>query len=62
MKQKTFDCVKMKWEIQQNLMREMKDLSPEAKREYTINKITSNPLLSRIWNLRKHRRASVTGV
>ena len=49
MKNKRFDCVQMKWDIQQNLLRQMKSLSPEEEDDFTMKKIMSNPTLSKIW-------------
>ncbi|MBC8204987.1 hypothetical protein ISS30_10495 [bacterium] len=49
MKDKRFDCVQMKWDIQKRLLREMKGLSPDEEDDFTRKKILSNPVLSKIW-------------
>ena len=49
MKDKRFDCVQMKWDIQQNLLRQMKGLSVEEEDDFTMKKIISHPALSKIW-------------
>ncbi len=49
MKEKTFDCVKMKNEIQQELLNEMRALSPEEWNKATAKIISSNPILASVW-------------
>ena len=49
MKKKTFDCVKMKNEIQQELLHEMRALSPDEWNETTAKVILSNSILSSVW-------------
>jgi hypothetical protein len=46
---KTFDCVKMKQEIQQQLLEKMRDMTPEEQRQFTEDTILSNPKLARFW-------------
>ena len=41
---KTFDCVKMKHDIQQEILREMEGLSSEEKRQWTERAILSETL------------------
>ena len=58
MKAKTFDCVKMKHDIQQKILQEMEGLSTEEKRRRTEEAILSDPVLGRIWkNARRVRTA-----
>ncbi len=49
MKDKTFDCVKLKNDIQQELLDEMRTLSPDEWNEATAKVISSNPILASIW-------------
>ena len=49
MKSKTFDCVKMKHDIQQAILRDLAGLSPEQQRRKTEEMIESDPVLARIW-------------
>jgi len=58
MKQNTFDCVKMKHDIQQRIQREMGGLSTQEKRRRTEEAIVADPLLGRIW--RDVRRVRTT--
>ena len=46
---KTFDCVRMKHEIQQKLLEKMRDMTPEEQRRFTEDIILSNPKLARFW-------------
>jgi len=46
---KTFDCVRMKNEIQQKLLEKMRDMTPEEQRKFTEDIILSNPKLARFW-------------
>ena len=46
---KTFDCVRMKHEIQQKLLEKMRDMTPEEQRRFTEETILSNPELARFW-------------
>lgn len=49
MKAKSFDCVKMKHDIQQELIHDMKDLSTDEKRRLSEKSILADPVLGRIW-------------
>ena len=49
MKDKAFDCVRMKHEIQKQLQDEFKGLSKEERRRRTESLILSDPILARIW-------------
>lgn len=42
---KSFDCVQMKWEIQQRLDRELAGLTPEQAREEQRRRIEEDPAL-----------------
>ena len=53
-KTKTFDCVRMKHDIQQQILREFAGLTPEEQRRKTREMIESDPVLARLW-----RRAEV---
>ena len=56
MKQKTFDCVQMKHEIQQRILRETQGLSTQQKRRRTEQAIAADPILGPIWrNVRRVR-------
>ena len=44
-KPKQFDCVQMKWDIQQRLLRELDRLSPEEARLAQQQRIAADPLL-----------------
>jgi hypothetical protein len=48
-KVKKFDCVKMKHEIQQKILKEMEELSPEEFREKSRQRILADPILGPIW-------------
>lgn len=54
MKEKTFDCVKMKHDIQQQILQEMSALSPEDQRRVTEERILADPILGPFW--RRARR------
>ena len=43
--QKPFDCVQMKWDIQQRLLDEVGRLSPEESRRAQQQRIAADPLL-----------------
>lgn len=47
MKEKAFDCVRMKSEIQQRILEEIAGLSPEEQREKAVQAIESDPILRR---------------
>jgi hypothetical protein len=42
---KPFDCVQMKWDIQQRLLDELERLSPEQSRRMQQERIAADPLL-----------------
>ena len=42
---KTFDCVQMKWDIQQRLLKEFQQLTPEEARRAQQHRIAADPLL-----------------
>ena len=46
---KKFDCVQMKNEIQQKILREIEGLSLEQRRKRTEKRIASDPILGPIW-------------
>jgi len=46
---KTFDCVRMKHDIQQKLLEKMRDMTPEEQRRFTEETILANPKLARFW-------------
>jgi len=49
MKKKKFDCVKMKNEIQKELLHEMRSLSSDEWNNSTMKTILSNPILASVW-------------
>jgi hypothetical protein len=49
MKDKEFDCVEMKHQIQQELLKEMDGLSCEERRQKTERAIQSDSVLCRVW-------------
>ena len=49
MKDKSFDCVCMKHDIQQRIREEMAGLSREEQRRLTEEAILADPVLGRIW-------------
>ena len=49
MKEKRFDCVRMKHEIQQRIREENEGLSQEERRRRTEEAILADPVLGRIW-------------
>ena len=55
MKREKFDCVRMKHEIQQQIMKEHEGLSREEQRRLTEERISKDPILGPLW--RKSRRA-----
>jgi len=59
MKEKQFDCVKMKHEIQARLLKEMAGLSLEERQKRTEDRIQANPILARLW--RQARQIEPTG-
>ena len=57
MKEKAFDCVRMKAEIQQKLQEELAGLSPEEVENVAIQRISNDPPMGRLW--REARRCSL---
>jgi hypothetical protein len=53
MKPKKFDCVKMKNDIQQRLMKEFEGLSYEEQWAITEKRILSDPILGPFWKKAK---------
>jgi hypothetical protein len=49
MKKKEFDCVQMKHEIQQGILKEMEGLTPEEQRRWTEESIAAHPILGPFW-------------
>jgi hypothetical protein len=45
MKQKDFDCVQMKWDIQQKLLEEERQLGREEARRRQDERVRNNPIL-----------------
>ena len=45
MKNKKFDCVRMKWDIQQELSRELASVSEEEAHEIQMTRVAQNPIL-----------------
>jgi len=45
MKNKKFDCVKMKWDIQKQILRESAGLSDEDARKAQMERILKSPVL-----------------
>jgi len=54
MKQKTFDCIKMKREIHQKMLKELQGMSLEERLADFERKIESNPILAEVWR-RAHK-------
>ncbi len=54
MKKKEFDCVRMKHDIQQKILKETEGMTQDKVNAYTMKKIESNPILSEVWR-RVHR-------
>jgi hypothetical protein len=44
---KDFDCVQMKWDIQQQLLREIEELGEEEARRLQRERVMRNPILGR---------------
>jgi len=55
MKPKSFDCVKMKQDIQEAILREMGGTTPEQFRKRSEELIASDPVLGHLWRNRKSR-------
>ncbi len=59
-KEKEVDCVRMKNEIQQKLLEEMKGLSPEEWRRRADERVLANPILGPFW--RRVRKVRTSGL
>ena len=44
---KVFDCVQMKWDIQQKLLEEERQVGPEEARRRRVERVRSDPILGR---------------
>ena len=53
MKQKSFDCIRMKREIHQRMLHELKGLSCEERLAKFEREIKSNPILAKVWQRTK---------
>ncbi len=62
MKPKTFDCVKMKHDIQQHILQEWADLSLQQRRAKTEESIKSDPILARWWRRAKQAGTDATSM
>ena len=49
MKNKKFDCVKMKHEIQRQILEETRGMTPEQRRRQAEQAIESDPILAHLW-------------
>lgn len=49
MKKKKFDCVKMKHDIQKQLLKDYEGLSLEERRKLTEERIAADPILGPFW-------------
>jgi hypothetical protein len=49
MKKKKFDCVQMKHDIQKEILKERRGLSPEEQRRRSEARIAADPILGPIW-------------
>lgn len=49
MKQKAFDCVKMKWEIQRRLQERLAGLSPAEAERVALDQILSDLAFAKLW-------------
>jgi len=56
--QKSFDCVRMKHEIQERILKEMAGLSSAQRRQRTEERILMDPILGPLW--RRKQAPSVT--
>jgi hypothetical protein len=48
-KDKQFDCVRMKWEIQQEMQREFADVAEAEAREIQRRRVAEDPILGRVY-------------
>jgi hypothetical protein len=56
-KRKSFDCVKMKRDIQEKLQKRLRGLSPTEAEEFAVERIGRDPRLARVW--REAKRSPV---
>ena len=56
-KNKSFDCVRMKWDIQKKIEKEYTSLSDKEKYQKIFEKIRQNPILSGITEFNKETKA-----
>ena len=47
MKNKKFDCVKMKWQIQQKMQQEYENMTDEQAHQLKMKKVFENPVLGK---------------
>ena len=61
MKNKKFDCVKMKWQIQKQLQRDYADVSDDQAHRLQMDHVRRNPVLGRfvqkLKNTHLHKQA-----
>ncbi len=50
MKKKSFDCMAMKREIHEKILRDINGLSREERLKQLEKDISSDPILDRVWN------------
>jgi len=55
---KKFDCVQMKWEIQQKLRKEYEGLTLEERNRLAEQKINNDPILGPWWRKVKEHQAN----
>lgn len=59
MKNKKFDCVEMKNQIQAKILQEFAGLTPKEQKRLTEDRIKSDPILGPVWSrARKNQNAS----
>ena len=49
MKNKTFDCVQMKWEVQQQIRKEFAGIPEDQAREIQIRQVAEDPILGPLY-------------
>lgn len=57
-KQKKFDCVELKQEIQNKMKNEFKDLSDIERNNEIVKGLKSNPLFEKFFDVQTERRVS----
>ncbi len=58
-KEKEFDCVKMKREIQRRLQKQLAGLSAAEAERFSLERILSDPALAKMWREAKRHPTSV---